>query len=62
MSGETVIHALLREHPDVTIEEASLVASCLVALPGAGYCEAVQTLRALAETATRRRRPRGLAG
>jgi hypothetical protein len=29
----------------VTIEEAALAASCLVALPGAGYREAAQTLR-----------------
>ena len=50
------LRRLLEEHPDVTIEEAALAASCLVALPGAGYGEAVQTLKAMAESATRRRR------
>jgi hypothetical protein len=51
----------LEEHPAATIEEAALVASCLAALPGAGYAEAAQTLRGMAETATRRRRERGVA-
>jgi hypothetical protein len=45
----------------VTIEEAALAASSLAALPGAGYREAAQTLKALAETATRRRRERDVA-
>ena len=36
-------------------------ASALIALTGAGYQEAVQTLRAVAERATRRRRERGVA-
>jgi hypothetical protein len=53
--------ALLEEHPDLTIEEAALAASCLVALPGASYREAAQTLKAMAETATRRRRERDIA-
>jgi hypothetical protein len=52
---------LLEEHPDLTIEEAALAASCLVALPGAGYGEAAQALKAMSETATRRRRERGVA-
>jgi hypothetical protein len=52
---------LLEEYPDATIEEAALAASCLVALPGAGYREAAQTLKAMVETATRRRRERGVA-
>ncbi len=51
---------LLEEHPDVTIEEAGLAVSCLIALPGARYQEAVQTLRAIAERATRRRRAQGV--
>jgi NAD(P)H-dependent FMN reductase len=51
----------LEEHPEATIEEAGLVASCLAVLPGATYKEAVQTLRAMAETATSRRRARGVA-
>lgn len=55
------LQRLLEEHPEATIEEAALAASCLVALPGAGYREATQTLKALAETATRRRRERGVA-
>ena len=40
----------------MTIEEAGLAASALIALTGAGYQEAVQTLKAMAETATSRRR------
>jgi hypothetical protein len=44
----------------VTIEEAGLAVSCLIALPGARYQEAVQTLRAIAERATRRRRAQGV--
>jgi NAD(P)H-dependent FMN reductase len=55
------LRRLLEEHPDATIEEALLAASCLVALPGAGYHEAAQTLKAMAETAARRRRERGVA-
>ena len=50
------LQRLLEEHPDATIEEAALAASCLVALPGAGYLEAAQTLKAMAERATSRRR------
>jgi hypothetical protein len=55
------LQRLLEEHPDATIEEAALAASCLVALPGARYREAAQTLKAMAETATRRRHERGVA-
>jgi hypothetical protein len=54
------LQRLLEEQSDVTIEEAALAASCLVALPGAGYQEAAQTLRAMAERASRRRRERGV--
>jgi hypothetical protein len=46
----------LDEDPAACIEEAALVASSLIALTGAGYQEAVQTLRAMAERASRRRR------
>ena len=55
------LQRLLEEHPDVTIDEAAFAASCLVALPGASYGEAAPTLKAMAETATRRRRERGVA-
>jgi hypothetical protein len=55
------LQRLLEEYPDATIEEAALGAACLVALPGAGYGEAAQTLKAMAEAATRRRRERGVA-
>jgi hypothetical protein len=51
----------LEEHPEATIEEAALAASCLVALPAAGYAEAAATLRGMAERATRRRRESGVA-
>jgi hypothetical protein len=51
----------LEEHPEATIEEAALVASCLAALPGGSFQPAVQTLRAMAERATRRRRESGVA-
>src|SRR5215218_5992609 len=55
------LRRLLEEHPGLSIEEAALAASCLVALPGARYREAAQTLKAMAETATRRRRESGVA-
>lgn len=45
----------------MTIEEAALAASSLIALPGASYEEATKMLRAMAERATSRRRPRGVA-
>jgi hypothetical protein len=51
----------LEEDPEATIEEAALAASSLVALTGVGYREAAQTLEAMAERATRRRRERGVA-
>jgi hypothetical protein len=50
----------LEEHPEATIEEAALAASCLAALPGAGFDEAAQTLNAMAERASRRRRESSL--
>ena len=50
----------LEEDPAATVEEAALAASSLIALTGAGYQEAVQTLRAMAERATRRQRERGV--
>ena len=55
------LRRFLEEHPTITIEEAALAASCLAALPGAGYGEAVQVLKAMAETATRRQREKGIA-
>ena len=51
----------LEEDPHATIEEAVLAASSLVALTGVGHQEAAQTLRAMAERATSRRRQRGVA-
>jgi hypothetical protein len=63
--GETVaarwLLRFLEEHPSATIEQAALAASCLAALPGADYEEAAQTLRAMAETATSRRRAQRIA-
>jgi hypothetical protein len=52
---------LLEEQPDVTIEEAALAASSLIALTGASYEEAATTLRAMAERACSRRREQGVA-
>ena len=51
----------LEEDPQACIEEAALAAACLVALPGVSYQEASQTLKDMAERATRRRRERGVA-
>jgi len=51
----------LEEDHAATIEEAALAASSLGALTGAGYLEAAQTLKAMAERATRRRRESGVA-
>jgi hypothetical protein len=52
---------LLEEDPHATIGEALLVASSLIALTGVAHEEAAQTLRAMAERATSRRRARGIA-
>jgi hypothetical protein len=52
---------MLKEHPDAPIEEATLARPLLVALPGAGYLEAAQTLKAMAEGASSRRREKGVA-
>jgi len=54
------LQRLLEEQPNAAIEEAALAASCLVALPGAGYLEAAQTLKAMAERATSRRRAQSI--
>ena len=51
----------LEEHPDPTIEEAGLAASSLAALVGGSYQEAAQTLHAMAERASSRRRAQGVA-
>jgi hypothetical protein len=50
----------LEEHPEATIDEAVLAASCLAALPGYGQADAAQALRAMAERATRRGRAPGM--
>jgi NAD(P)H-dependent FMN reductase len=55
------LQRFLEEHPDATIEEAGLAASCLLSLAGVGYQEAAETLRAIAERASSRRRARGIA-
>jgi hypothetical protein len=51
---------LLDEDPHATIEEAALAASSLVALTGVAHQQAAETLRAMAERATSRRRGRGV--
>jgi hypothetical protein len=51
----------LEEDPHATIEEAALAASSLIALMGVAHQEAAQTLRAMAERATGRRRSPGVA-
>jgi hypothetical protein len=51
----------LEEHPSATIEDAALGSASLIALPGASLDEAAQTLRAMAERASSRRRERGVA-
>jgi hypothetical protein len=52
----------LEECDDATIDEAAMVAACLVALAGDRPGDAAQTLRAMAEGATGRRRARGRSG
>ena len=49
---------LLEEDPHATNDEAALAASSLAALTGVAHEEAAQTLRAMAERATGRRRER----
>ena len=46
----------LEEDPHATINEAALAAASLVALTGVAHHEAAQTLQAMAERATSRRR------
>jgi hypothetical protein len=46
----------LEEDPHATIDEAALAASSLSALTGVGHEEAAQTLRAVSDRATSRRR------
>jgi hypothetical protein len=50
---------LLEEDPHATIDEAALAASSLIALTGVAHEEAAQTLRAMAERASSRRRACG---
>ena len=52
---------LLEEDPHATIEDTVLAASSLIALTGVAHQEAAQTLRAMAERATSRRRAQGVA-
>jgi hypothetical protein len=49
---------LLQEDENVTIEDAGLAASALAALGGRGHAEALATLSAMAERATRQRTAR----
>ena len=51
----------LEEDPHVTIEEATLAASSLMALTSPSYEEAAQTLLAMTERASSRRQERGVA-
>ena len=51
----------LEEDPHATIEEAALATPSLAALTGVADQEAAETLRAMAERATSRRRERGVA-
>jgi hypothetical protein len=51
----------LEEHPETTIDEAAVAASCLAALRGFGEADAAQLLWAMTERATSRRRSEGVA-
>jgi hypothetical protein len=51
----------LEEDPHATIDEAVLAAATLAALTGVAHEEAAQTLRAMSERASSRRRERGVA-
>jgi hypothetical protein len=51
----------LEEHPVATIGEATFVTTLLSALGTDAHAEAMQALRGMAERATRRQRPRGVA-
>ena len=51
----------LEAKDDATIEDAVLAAGCLSALGGGRHLEALATLRAMAEDASSRRGPRGVA-
>ena len=51
----------LEAKDDATIEDAALATACLAALGGRRHLEALATLRAMAEEASSRRGPRGVA-
>jgi hypothetical protein len=51
----------LDEREEATLDEAAMVAGCLAALGGYGHKEAMTTLQAMAERATRRRRTKSAA-
>jgi hypothetical protein len=55
------LRRLLEEDQNLTIEDASLAASALAALGGRAHAEALSTLSALAERATRQSGQRRLA-
>jgi hypothetical protein len=55
------LRRLLEEDESLTIEEAALAASALAALGGGGHDEALSSLTAMAERATRQRTRRRLA-
>jgi hypothetical protein len=52
---------LLQEDENLTIEDAGLAASALAALGGRGHADALATLSAMAERATRQRMARRVA-
>jgi hypothetical protein len=49
------LQRFIDEHPDVTLDDASLAAGCLCGLTGRNSEDAAVTLRAMSERATRRR-------
>ena len=51
----------LEDCDEATIDEAVMIASCLVALGGDRYQDAALALRAVAEKTTSRKRTRGVA-
>jgi hypothetical protein len=55
------LRRLLEEDPSLSIEEATVVASCLSALGGQSHVEALGMLSAMADQATRQREARRVA-
>jgi hypothetical protein len=59
-AGARWVRRYLDENPDAGLDDLALAVGCLSALGGAEHAAAMEALRAMAETATRRSAIRGV--